>query len=298
LNKTDAQLANVAMDYVVNSIIMDIKDKSLCKLPEGGLYDPKYRNWSVRQVFDDLKKQQQQQQSKQSIDNHGFGDLKEQLSEQDLEKLSSQIDDAIQHGAMLAGRMGQELPRTIQQSIVPEVDWKAELWDFITTAAKGRDEMTWRRLNRRRLVDDLYLPSLQSNKLNEVVIAIDTSGSISGDLISQFAVQLANICETCNPDRVSVLWWDTVVRGVQVFEGNYSSLATQLKPVGGGGTRVRCVADYITKHGMRPDCLVVLTDGYVEGNLNWPLDTVPTLWLVTEAHGFVPPVGRKVKVNK
>jgi predicted metal-dependent peptidase len=294
LNKLDARLANEAMDYVVNSIIVDLKDKTLCKLPDGGLYDPKYRNWSVRQVFDDLKKNQQQQKSGNTLDNHGFGDLKEG----ELVKLGQQIDEAIQHGMMLAGRLGSETPRAIRDLVTPRVDWKAELWDFFTSTTSGRDEMTWRKLNRKRLIDDIYMPSVKSDRLDEVVIAIDTSGSISGDVITQFASELANICETCNPDRVRVLWWDTEVVNTQVFEGGYAAIRNQLKPAGGGGTRVGCVADYITKHGLNPECLVVLTDGYVEDNVRWGIDHIPTLWLVTEAMQFTPPSGRKVKIEK
>ena len=41
LFKEDRQLANMAADFVVNDIIMNIKDKNLVKLPEGGCYDPK-----------------------------------------------------------------------------------------------------------------------------------------------------------------------------------------------------------------------------------------------------------------
>ena len=48
--KDNAQAINVATDYAVNDVIMNLKDRDLCHLPEGGLYDAKYHNWSVRWI--------------------------------------------------------------------------------------------------------------------------------------------------------------------------------------------------------------------------------------------------------
>jgi predicted metal-dependent peptidase len=92
-----------------------------------------------------------------------------------------------------------------------------------------------------------------------------------------------------------VLWWDTKVHGVQTFNSNYENLADVLKPVGGGGTRVACVSDYIEQHHLDADCMVVLTDGYVESNVQWNVGHIPTLWVVTERDNFTPPSGRVVK---
>ena len=47
--------ANRAADYVVNGIIMAIKDKKLVKLPDGGCYDPRFDNMNMRQVYNILK---------------------------------------------------------------------------------------------------------------------------------------------------------------------------------------------------------------------------------------------------
>jgi predicted metal-dependent peptidase len=128
------------------------------------------------------------------------------------------------------------------------------------------------------------------------VVAIDTSGSISGDILTAFATELASICDLCEPEKVRVLWWDTHVHGEQIFEGNYMGLAKMLKPVGGGGTRVGCVSDYIVKERINADCVIVFTDGYVESSFVWDV-IPPTLWMVTENISFHPPVGKKVMIN-
>ena len=53
----DPERAGMAADYVVNGIIVNLKDKTLCTLPEGGLVDGKYFDWAMREIFDDLKKE-------------------------------------------------------------------------------------------------------------------------------------------------------------------------------------------------------------------------------------------------
>jgi predicted metal-dependent peptidase len=67
--------------------------------------------------------------------------------------------------------------------------------------------------------------------------------------------------------------------------------------MGGGGTRVSCVSEYIAQKKYKPDCIVVFTDGYVEDNVKWDIG-VETLWLVTENRSFKAPKGKMVKIDK
>jgi predicted metal-dependent peptidase len=92
---------------------------------------------------------------------------------------------------------------------------------------------------------------------------------------------------------VRVLWWDTAVHGEQIFKDNYADIAKLLKPLGGGGTAVSCVSEYINKNKVKAECVLVFTDGYVESDVKWEI-TMPTLWMVTQRKGFEPPVGKKV----
>jgi predicted metal-dependent peptidase len=57
---------------------------------------------------------------------------------------------------------------------------------------------------------------------------------------------------------------------------------------------VSCVSEYINKERINAECVIVFTDGYVESDITWNINS-PTLWMVTENKGFEPPVGKKVK---
>ena len=228
------QLMNVAADYVVNDIIVSISanDSNFIKLPECGLYEAKYHNWSVNEVYKDLKKQQEEQQNNLStgVDNsqtetgdigvgdlkpleeHDFGQVKE-MSPQELKELSGKIDDALREGQILAGKLGGKTPRSIDELLKPKVDWKAELREFISSSVKGNDEYTWRKFNKRLIANDIYMPSMENESIGELVVAIDTSGSIGTKALTEFATELVAICDTVTPEKIRVIWWDHDVHG-------------------------------------------------------------------------------------
>ena len=314
LFREDRQLANMAADYVVNDIIMNIKDKSLVKLPQGGCYDPKYHNMNMREVYRLLKQEQEQNGGSSGnesgegesqgegggykFDDHdidGEGSANEMTPEQ-AKAMEARIDRAIREGALLAGRLGIDLPRAVTEMLEPKINWREVLREFVSASCKGKDEYTWRKFNRRQLPNDMYLPTVEDETIGEIVVAIDTSGSIDQKQINEFASELVSICEAVSPDAVRVLWWDTMVHGEQLFTDDYQNVASMLKPKGGGGTRVSCVSEYINKKQVKAEAVLVFTDGYLENDVRWQVEA-PTLWLVTHNKYWTPPVGKKVFVE-
>ena len=354
--KENPKLAGVAADLVVNDIIHQTEgtiqgsDERIVMLPDGAIHDPMFRGWSMREIYEYLKKTNEDKPKPpkgkpcedgekpddgddeegkdeegndppprgtgdkpkpqpetvivngkeyplDQADEHDISDTQDMTGEE-LKELDQDIDKAIREGGIVAGRMGANMPRAITEMLAPVVDWKEALRDFITSSVKGKDEFSWRRLNKRQLANDIYLPGVDNETLSEVVVAIDTSGSIGGKELALFAKELASICEAASPDKVRVLWWDTMVHGEQVFMHNYNNIEKMLKPQGGGGTHAGCVSDYINKNRITADCVVMFTDGYLETDVKWNVSS-PTLWLITKRNDFTPPAGgRKVMVRK
>jgi predicted metal-dependent peptidase len=331
----DHKLLNYAMDFVVNDIIKNTEGvtgyskEQLVALPDGALYHPMFHDWAVRKVYNYLKQRKDEldkadkdgtepqpcdQQDKSSsggdeetdidealrnmkggTDEHRFGEVTEMDAEQ-IKKMEGDIDKALRQGGMLAGRMGATVPRVIGDMLEPKVDWREVLREFVQSAMRGKDEYTWRKMSKPYMANDMYIPSMHSETMGELVVAIDTSGSIDNEQISEFASELASICEVCSPEKVRVLWWDTKVHGEQVFVGNYQDIGKMLKPLGGGGTHVGCVSDYMIKNSVNAEVLVIFTDGYVENEIKWEV-SAPTMWFVTQNGRFDPPAGgRMVKV--
>lgn len=311
--KEDGERANKAADYVVNDMIMEISKKypDLVQLPKGGLYDPQYHNMSMRDVYKLLPTKKGGgggggKPDKDGVQGSGSGDGEYEfdkhdfgkgLTQEEAKEMDGQIDRAIREGALLAGRLGIDLPRAITDMLNPVIDWKKELAEFVSASCKGKDEYTWRKFNRRLISNDIYLPTVENETIGEVVVAIDTSGSIGQEQLNEFASELVSICEAVSPDAVRVLWWDTKVHGEQIFTDNYDQIGSMLKPLGGGGTRVSSVAEYINKKKINAECVLVFTDGYLESDVVWDISS-PTLWMVTENRNWVPPTGKKVFMEK
>jgi predicted metal-dependent peptidase len=317
--KENSKLANASADYVVNDIIESMKDKAHIKLPDGALYHPMFHNWSLREIYTFLKKNAKgggngggDGEGGTGIKNSGSADgdfefptdsldehdwESQELSIEEAKKLEEKIDKSLREGGIMAGRMGAKVPRSISDLLEPKIDWREVLREFVSSATKGKDEFTWRKFNKRMLANDMYLPSLENESIGEIVVAIDTSGSIGQIQLNEFASELASICETCSPEVVRVLWWDTSVHGEQVFKGDYTNIASMLKPEGFGGTHVSCVNKYVMEKGIKAECVLVFTDGYVEHDIEWQI-TAPTLWMVTENKAFEPPTGKLVLINK
>ena len=335
LMKEDHVLANVSMDIVVNNIIDSIKgqhqSQPLCKLPESAIIDHKFDGWAVREIYNELQKQNPQRKQKGSgggggscesddgdeTNSSGQGEViningkqvtvadgdehdmtgAEGKDVKELKEFEEKVGRALREGSMLAGRLGANIPREISQSLEIPINWKDEFRDFVTNNVRGKDELTWRRFNRNLLANDILAPSEDTETLTEVCVGIDTSGSIGTEELGAFAYQLQMICDVCKPDTVRILWWDTEVHGEQVFAGDSPNIKDILKPMGGGGTMVSCVSDYLKDKKYTPDCLVVFTDGYVEDKPRWETN-IDTLWLVTQNRNFKPPKGKLVKFNK
>jgi len=340
--KESPKMANLAADFVVNDIIVNItgtiggSTERVVQLPDGGVYDEMFHNWSMREVFNYLKKNakpkdkpkgkggQKGGQSNEppeggkqdsdgddgtewesvevngktydlsNSDEHDF-DLSD-VSHEQLKDMNDAIDRALREGGMLAGRMGAKMPRAISDLLEPKIDWKEVLREFVSSTMRGKDEFTWRRMNKRQMANDIYLPSMENETIGEIIVAIDTSGSIGSAEITEFATELVSICDVVQPDKVRVLWWDTEVHGEQVFEENYTDIAKLLKPLGGGGTNVSCVSEYVNKQNLQAECVLVFTDGYLESDVKWDV-SIPTLWVVTDNKDWVPPFGKKVFMN-
>ena len=73
------------------------------------------------------------------------------------------------------------------------------------------------------------------------------------------------------------------------------SLVTSTKPLGGGGTDVTCVTDYMAKNHINPQACIVLTDGDLYRG--WGQWDCPVLWAILNNKCAVPDVGKAVHIK-
>jgi predicted metal-dependent peptidase len=303
LHKQDPQRANMACDYVINLEIKDESERSqkFVVLPDGALVDEKFRGLNSAEVFALLPTQQGgggngsgQGDGGEGFDEHDWEGA-EGLNDEEKTALAKEIDQAIRQGAILAGKVGGNVDRAFTDLMSAKVDWKEALREFVSSVSVGKDDSTWRKPNRRWLQHDIYMPSTVSESMGRVVVAIDTSGSIYGDVLNRFISEVASVMTNMNPEQVDLLYWDSNVAGHEVYGLNDADrMTSSTKPKGGGGTSPSCITRYMAKHKIDPICAIVLTDGYV-GN-DWGGQwNCPTLWTITS--DIKSPIGQTIKIE-
>jgi predicted metal-dependent peptidase len=298
LRKKNSQLANMACDYVINLQIRDYDpENKMTDFPTDadgnvlGLIDERFRGMDSAQVFKILEEEQQSGGGggggKDSLDGHDWDEAQD-MSDQAKEEVAKEIEQALRQGSMLVGKMGGNVSREIGDMLVPKIDWREALRDFVKTAMQGKDKTTWKRLHKRYIASDLIMPSSYSEKVGGIAIGVDTSGSIGGEELNQFLSEVKSICDEVSPEQIDLLYWDTHVASRETYQGSeLSNLVESTKPAGGGGTEPACVPKYMKKHDIKPECLIILTDGYIpyQDPSDWAIES-PVLWCIKGNSNF------------
>jgi predicted metal-dependent peptidase len=301
LYKEDGRTANMACDYVINIIIDDIRIRTggFVTLPKGGLLDRKYEGMDSQTVYNMLREEGNDGGSGggegEGFDDHDW-ESGEAMSQEEIEQIGKDINQAIRQGQLMAGKLGGNKSRELGALMEPKVDWREQLREFVSSTAVGKDISTWQRVSRRWLQHDMYMPSTITENVGRIVVAIDTSGSIGTAELSKFLSEVQGICINTKPEKVDLLYWDTDVAAHEVYtQEQLDKLTSSTKPAGGGGTDVACVAKYLKDNQIRPECVIVLTDGYIYGD--WGTWTVPVLWTIVGGNKVVPPMGTTIHLD-
>ncbi len=329
LHDENHKLANMACDYVINLMLKDLDPNgSIIAMPmyrDGpnigkpiGLVDEKYRGMNTKQVFDLLKQEQKDKGNKGEsgdeggeggepcdgdgdggLDEHDWGGAKD-MSEAEKADLERDIDQAIRQGLMAQKRAGGGaggMNRELAELMEPKVNWREVLREFVKATCRAKDSSSWRRPNRRYLSTGLYMPSLIGEKVGHIVIAVDTSGSVGMAELAEFLSEVKGVAEEVNPDVIDLIYWDGEVAGHEVYtDSEVANIIDSTKPRGGGGTSPSCISRYLKKEAIEPECIIVLTDGYVGGD--WGSDwTAPILWAITGGGDMVADHGKTIHIK-
>lgn len=335
LYEVDPRIANQACDYVINIQLRDMdSNETMISMPRDqktrkniGLINVKFRGMDTKQVFDILMQEKKgggggggdeegeeggdggeggdgdeqidSGSDSPGLDEHDWNGAKE-MSAEEHKELSREIESALRQGGIYAGKVGGNMLRSVKEMLEPKVDWREVLRRFVRTSLKDRDSPSWRKAHKNYLWQDIILPSIVGKRMKHLVIAMDTSGSIQGEMLSLFMGELNKLVVSTNPDRVDVLYWDTHVAGHETHRGDAKAIVSKTNPKGGGGTNPDCVPAFmLDKKLEKADALVVLTDGYMTSDPSkWAGLGLPILWCIIGNDSFKIPRGQVVCVTK
>ena len=311
------QLANAACDYVINLELKDLDpEERVIAMPmfrEGphkgermGLIDEKYRGLNSKQVFDMLKQDMEENGGGggEGFDEHDWDGAKE-LTAEEKEKLARDIDQAMRQGLMaqqkIAGKGTGGMSRDLAELLQPKIDWREVLREFVKSTCRAKDTSSWRRVNRRFLSGDVYMPSMIGERVGHLLVGVDTSGSVGAEELKEFLSEVKGIAEEVNPEKVDLVYWDSAVAGHEEYgELEVPNIVSSTKPVGGGGTSPSCITEYMKEKQIKPECAIILTDGYVgndwgqHGGDGWPC---PVLWVIVGGADVMAETGKTIHVR-
>jgi predicted metal-dependent peptidase len=213
------------------------------------------------------------------------------LNEGERESLAVQWQQrlaAAAQQAMQAGKLGGEMARLVDHLLQPRLPWRMLLAHYVRAA--GRDDFSYTRPSRRE--GAAILPSLRSAEI-DVVVAIDTSGSVSEQELNEFLSEIDAIKGQMRA-RITLLACDAELAedSPWIFEP-WEECRFSATIKGGGGTRFSPVFDWVSKCDRPPDLLVYFTDA--AGEFPSASPPYPVLWLVKGKQRV--PWGQRVQLN-
>ena len=228
----------------------------------------------------------------------GPGDIREptnpdgsQLSEAQQTTAENEVKAQLAQAktvAEAAGNMPADLDRIVQDIIEPDLSAEDLLKEFVSSVAKNDYRLF--PPNRRFIYLDVYYPSLRSDELGEIVLAVDTSISVSEDELNLCAGFMTDILEAYPTATLKVVYCDTECHNPQTF--TQEDLPVQLDAKGGGGTDFRPPFKWVEDEDLDPVCFIYLTDMRCSSYPEEP--DYPVLWLATQEHYNPAPFGETI----
>jgi predicted metal-dependent peptidase len=190
--------------------------------------------------------------------------------------------------ALRAGKLPASIARLIDNLLQPQLPWRMLLARHMTAVA--RTDYSFSRPNRRE--GAAILPGLRAACV-DVVVAIDTSGSIEPEEMREFVSEIDAIKGQLNA-RITLHACDAAlaVDGPWIFEP-WDALRLPSHFTGGGGTRFTPVFEWAEQLERAPELLIYFTDA--EGEFPGREPNFPVLWLV-KGNAAVP-WGQRVQLN-
>jgi predicted metal-dependent peptidase len=143
---------------------------------------------------------------------------------------------------------------------------------------------------------NIILPAMRQPNPPTIAIVIDTSGSMSDDMLAWALSETQGVLRSLgSSDRAVRLY----ACDASVDSGQRIRNASQVKLTGGGGTDMRVGITAAMEQRPKPDCVLVLTDGFT----SWPDEPLKGATLIVGltdegASDAVPAWARKVVVTR
>ena len=292
-NFPDKRLANIAMDMEINQYI----DKDW--LPEGGIMIENYPDLNLdlkagcRYYYEKLKEAKEEKdkngtsgdeefdklcdaldQGNNPVD-HSTWEEFENLTDAEKKLIEKQMEHILKEAAEQTVKKRGTIPGNISEfldkmaTLEPaKFNWRGYIRRFTGISTKVFTKKIRRKENR-RYSDN---PGLKVKMKQHMLLAIDTSGSVSNDELREFMNEIEHI-HKCGVD-ITIVQCDTSIRSIEPFKPKQD-----FKVHGRGGTEFDPVLEYYNANLRKYTSLVYFTDGECNANVK---PKAPILWVLSE----------------
>jgi len=283
-----------ACDFAVNPLLIEdglkVTPDTVCLTEFNGMTAEE-----IYPLLQDAELQLPQSRNDSNDDDSGAQPQQQEaqnLSQNDLEMLAARWRQrlaAAAQQAQQAGKLSAEQARLVDFFLQPKLPWRSLLAQYLSPTA--RNDYSYTRPSSRR-GDPAVFPGLHSEEI-DLVVAVDTSGSIREAEIEQFFSEI-NAIKGLIRARIALLCCDAKIDDkCPVFFEAWDEFKFETRVQGGGGTDFRPVFRWIDRQDMIPDTLVYFTDACGEFPEREP--PYPTVWLVKGKEEV--PFGIRIQLN-
>jgi len=220
---------------------------------------------------DDKDSKKKQKQNKLGQGNSLKGKLGKKESKNWKKILVDAVTFAKQRGQLPAG-----MERLVDKVLETHIDWKALLYKYITNQIPI--DYNWTKPSKRSFSTGVYMPGVEKEKI-DIVVSIDTSGSISDDELSEFLSEVISIIRRFKNVDLTLISCDSKIHNVQTYKNATIDDALDFKLSGRGGTSHVPVYRWILENMPQAKLLINFTDGYTEFPDSRDVN-VKSLWVI------------------
>lgn len=195
-----------------------------------------------------------------ALDDHGAW---EQLSDEAKEYVESKVKSIVEKAVKAAdsqangwGNISSELINSIRQSVSNVINWRMVLRQFVGQLVRGGRATTMKRINKRY---PYIHPGTKRGYDAKLLIAIDQSGSVHNDMLTEFFSELGSLTKKISID---VLPFDCEANVNDIYEWRRGA-KINAKRTRSGGTDFNAPTNIANdpKNRGRWDGILCLTDG-------------------------------------
>ena len=322
-----AELFNLASDIYIDKMLMEDHGRILERVPG---QDPRYFNRndfdgkSRDEIYRKLIEEQEENNSgnsgksaatglandltkpkpsdaqgdsdNQDQDGNGGDSQAPQQAPMSDQELKDKLEDLVKNAAMQAKMVGANIPPSIAKQLEaiysPQVHWATVLERIV--GSYKREDYSWLRFNKAYFAHGIVLPTLYNESIGDIVVAVDTSGSISDDAYQHILGNLSFIHTNLHPSKLHLVQFtDSIHNTMESEEGD--DLNEGIFERVCGGTDVNPVFDWVENQGIKPEVMIVFTDMYMPEVRHDP--SYPVVWGVIDNPQCSIPFGERVDIK-